>query len=93
MNETILRTQKNGMAMLLLWGVLYLASIGLLIYAAFQMEAEAYAVGVPLLVISVIWFCVGWVPFMGLKPVPYTQLLVHETKAKSACRLLFADKR
>ena len=67
MNETILRTKKNGMAMLLLRGVLYLASIGLLIYAAFQMEAEAYAVGVPLLVISVIWLCVGWIPFMGLK--------------------------
>ena len=67
MNETILRTKKNGMAMLLLWGVLYLASIGLLIYAAFQMEAEVYSVGVPLLVISVIWFCIGWVPFLSLK--------------------------
>ena len=67
MNEKILNTKKNGFGMLLLWGLLYLASIGLLIYAAFQMEAEQYVIGVPCLVISLIWLCIGWIPFLGLK--------------------------
>ena len=32
MNEKILNTKKNGLGMLLLWGILYLISIGLVIF-------------------------------------------------------------
>lgn len=67
MNEIILKTKKNGLAMLILWGILYLASIGVLILGGMQMEVERYVLGVPCLVIGIIWLCIGWIPFCGLK--------------------------
>ncbi|MBR5871934.1 MAG: SPFH domain-containing protein [Clostridia bacterium] len=67
MNEIILNTKKNGLAMLILWGLLFLLSFALLIFAAMQMEVGQYAIGVPCLIVSIIWVCVGWIPFLGLK--------------------------
>lgn len=51
---------KSGMGVLLLSSVLYLAAIGLLIYSA-ALESIAP------LVISLIYICIGWIPFCGLK--------------------------
>ena len=67
MNEKILNTKKNGLAMLLLFGLLYLAALGLLIFGAMQMEFEQYAVGIPCLVVGILWLSVGAIPFRGLK--------------------------
>ena len=47
MNEKILNTKKNGLGMLLLWGILYLVSIGLVIFGGTQMDAYNYAIGIP----------------------------------------------
>ena len=67
MNEKILNTKKNGLAMLLLWGIIYLASIGLMIFGGVQMDAYNYIIGIPVFVVGIIWACVGWIPFLGLK--------------------------
>lgn len=67
MNEIILKTKKNGLAMLFLWGIIYLASLGVLIVGAMQMEAERYALGIPCLIVGILWLCIGWIPFCGLK--------------------------
>ena len=67
MNEKILNTKKNGLAMLLLFGVLYFAALGLLIFGAVQMEMEQYTVGIPCLVVGILWLSVGAIPFRGLK--------------------------
>ena len=67
MNEIILNTKKNGLAMLLLFGVLYLAALGLLIFGAWQMETEQYVLGIPCLVVGILWLGIGIVPFLGLK--------------------------
>ncbi len=67
MTEKILNTKKNGLPMLLLWSVLYLAALGLLIFGAVQMEMERYVTGIPFLVIGILWLCVGFIPFRGLK--------------------------
>lgn len=69
-------TPKSGWAALILSIIAYLASFGLLIGAAFLMEAEAYAAGVPLLVVSILYMCFGWFWFLGLKVVRPGEALV-----------------
>ena len=67
MNEKILNTKKNGLAMLILWGILYLASVGLVIFGGTQMDAYNYAIGIPCLAVGLVWAMIGWIPFLGLK--------------------------
>lgn len=51
---------KNGMGFLLLSSILYLAAIGLLIYASSQDWIAP-------IVILILYLCIGWIPFCGLK--------------------------
>ena len=67
MNEKILNTKKNGLGMLLLWGILYLVSVGLVIFGGTQMDAYNYAIGIPVFAVGIIWAIIGWIPFLGLK--------------------------
>lgn len=74
-SETVM-TPKSGWAALFLSIFAYLASIGLLIGAAFLMEAEVYGAGVPLLIISILYMCFGWFWFLGLKVIRPGEALV-----------------
>jgi regulator of protease activity HflC (stomatin/prohibitin superfamily) len=66
--EIILNNRKNGMTMLFLFIGLYVLAFLLLIFGA----AES-----PLLfLIGLIWVCVGWVPFLGLKVIRPQEALV-----------------
>ncbi len=79
MKEQILSTKKNGMAVLLLTSMLYLAAIALIILGAMTMEeaiALPYALGAVLLIVGIIWACVGWIPYMGLKILKPQEALV-----------------
>ena len=68
MKEIILNNRKNGMTMLFLFIGLYVLAFLLLIFGA----AES-----PLLFpIGLIWVCVGWVPFLGLKVIRPQEALV-----------------
>lgn len=68
MKEIILNNRKNGMTMLFLFIGLYVLAFLLLIFGA----AES-----PLLfLIGLIWVCVGWVPFLGLKVIRPQEALV-----------------
>lgn len=58
--EEKLAPSKNGMAFLLLTSLLYLAALFLTIFFA-QSESSL------LTVIFVIYLCIGWIPFCGLK--------------------------
>lgn len=51
---------KNGMAVLLLCSILYLAAIGLLIYASWLESIAGLA-------FLILYLCLGWIPFCGLK--------------------------
>ena len=53
--EEVVLKPKSGWAVLILAIIAYLGSIGLLIGAAFLIEAEAYGAGVPLLMISILY--------------------------------------
>jgi len=76
MKEIIYSGKKNGMAMLLLTIVAYLAAIGVTILGAMLIETELVALGVVVLVIAIVWLCIGWFPFCGLKVIKPQEALV-----------------
>ena len=53
MEEKILNTRKNGMAVLLLTLLGYVASIALFIYSITLLNADRMLLGVPLLILSI----------------------------------------
>ena len=69
MQEKILTKNKNGMAMLLLFGALYLAGLAATIIGA---EFGRTA----LMVAGIVYLCVGWIFFMGLKVLRPQEALV-----------------
>lgn len=68
MTEKVLSNKKNGMAMMILWIVLYLVALLMTIFGA--------AFVWPLFIIGVVWLCVGWIPFLGLKVLRPQEALV-----------------
>jgi regulator of protease activity HflC (stomatin/prohibitin superfamily) len=68
MTEKVLSNKKNGMAMMILWIILYLAAVLMTIVGA--------AVIWPLFIIGVVWLCIGWIPFLGLKVLKPQEALV-----------------
>ena len=68
MSEIILNNRKNGMAMMSLFIGLYVLAFFLLILGA--------AVSPILFLLGLIWVCVGWIPFLGLKVVKPQEALV-----------------
>ncbi len=69
MTEKLLKRSKNGLATMFLFILLYLLGIGAVIGGAVLMETEgaAFVPGIIPLVLGIIWCCIGWIPFLGLK--------------------------
>ena len=79
MEEKILNTRKNGMAMLLLTLLGYVAAIALFIYCITLLNADrAYRLylGVPLLILSIAYWIAGIFLFCGLKVLKPQEALV-----------------
>ena len=68
LTEIILNNRKNGMAMMFLFIGLYVLAFLLLLFGA--------AASPLLFLIALIWICVGWVPFLGLKVIRPQEALV-----------------
>lgn len=68
MTEKVLSNKKNGMAMMILWIILYLVALLMIILGA--------AFVWPLFIIGVVWLCIGWIPFLGLKVLKPQEALV-----------------
>ena len=75
MQEKVLQNKKNGMAVLLLTILGLIVSLALLIVGGAAMETEK-AWGTPAMIIGLVWLCVGWIPFMGLKVLKPQEALV-----------------
>ena len=69
MQEKVLDNKKNGMAMMMLFILLYAAA------AAF-ITIGATFYWIPLIVIGIIWLSLGWIPFCGLKVLKPQEALV-----------------
>ena len=76
MNEKILSTKKNEMGMLLLFSFLYMIAIAGCIFSAISMGFSVTAPAIIVLIISIIWLSIGWVPFLGLKVLKPQEALV-----------------
>ena len=75
MKEIVLNNKKNGMAMMLLFILLYLAAIGAVVAGGILMDHGRRA-GVALFVPGLIWSVFGWILFMGLKVLKPQEALV-----------------
>ena len=75
MTEKVLNNKKNGMAMMLLFLLLYAAAVGLIIFGAIQMD-QGRTGFLPLFLLGILWTCVGWIPFLGLKVLKPQEALV-----------------
>lgn len=73
MNEKILSNRKNGMAVMLLTIILYLAAIAGTIIGGMILADGGLPV---LLIISIVWLVVGWIPLLGLKVLKPQEALV-----------------
>ncbi len=69
MTEKILTNKKNGMAVLILTTLLYLAAIGTLV---FSIVFDIMAIGI----IAVVWLALGWIPYLGLRILNPQEALV-----------------
>ncbi len=79
MNEKILRTKKNGMAVLLLTSLALIAALALLIAGIVMLEGAESGVSIPgavMAIIGGIWVCIGWIPYIGLKILKPEEALV-----------------
>ena len=76
MEEKILQTKKNGMAVLLLTLAGYVAAIAAFVLAVFQMERENYILGVPLLIVSIVYVVAGIFVLCGLRVLKPQEALV-----------------
>ena len=75
MTEKILNNKKNGMTMLFLFALLYLAALALVIFSAVQLDDGRMGF-VPLMVLGIVWLSAGWIPFLGLKVLKPQEALV-----------------
>ena len=55
MVEKLLNNKKNGMGVLLVLIVAYVAAIGMIVFGAIQMDAHRYLPGVPVFVVGMVW--------------------------------------
>lgn len=69
MTEKILSKNKNGMAMLILFTALYVLAV----LATIAVKSYGISWLVP---VGVVYLCVGWIPFMGLKVLRPQEALV-----------------
>ena len=76
MKEIVLNNKKNGMAVLLLTVLLYLAGIAAMILGGIFGFDKGQGWGVALFVVGVIWVGVGWFPALGLKVLKPQEALV-----------------
>ena len=76
MEEKILNTRKNGMAMLLLTLLGYVAAIALFIYSITLLDADRMLLGVPLLILAIVYAVAGIFLFCGLKVLKPQEALV-----------------
>ncbi len=73
MDEKVLLNKKNGMIVLVLTTLLYLGAIAGCVFGGMIVSDE----GSPaLLVISIIWLCIGWIPYCGLRILKPQEALV-----------------
>ena len=76
MNEKVLQNKKNGMKVLVLTTLSLLAATALVIFGGITMDGGDYTLGAPVFAVGMVWFCIGWIPYSGLKVLKPQEALV-----------------
>ena len=79
MEEKLLTTKKNGMSVLLVTVLLYLAAIPLCMLGSAMTGADGVGVvlaGTALMIVSILWLVLGWILWCGLKVLKPQEALV-----------------
>ena len=76
MKEIVLNNKKNGMSMLLLIVLLYLAGVAFMVVGGIFGIDRGRPWGIVLFVLGIIWVAVGWFPALGLKVLKPQEALV-----------------
>ena len=69
MQEKVLSSKKNGMAMMILFILLYAAATAITVIGSIFYW-------IPVAVVGIIWLSLGWIPFLGLKVLKPQEALV-----------------
>lgn len=75
MTEKILNKKKHGMAVLLMTVLGLIVAFALIIFGAYCDETGK-SIGIPFLIVGIVWFCIGWIPFLSLKILKPQEALV-----------------
>lgn len=80
MKEIVLSNKRNGMAALIFTSLLYILSFGAVIFGGLHMDGELAlvpeAAAIAIFAVGIIWVCIGWIPFLGLKVLKPQEALV-----------------
>ena len=76
MNEKILQNKKNGMRLLVLTTLGMIASLVLTIFGGMTMDSGNEALGIPVFAVGLVWLCLGWIPYLGLRILKPQEALV-----------------
>ena len=76
MEEKVLKKNKNGMAMLMLFIALYVVAIAAIVSGAIMTETAESVIAIILIVIGVVYVGLGWIFFLGLKVLKPQEALV-----------------
>ncbi len=79
MTEKILTTKKNGMAVLLLTTLFYLLAFALIIVGGIAMDGDLAlnsTLALVFVVVGIVWSCIGWLPYLGLRILKPQEALV-----------------
>lgn len=76
MTEKKIDKKQNGLGALIFFILLYLIAIGILILGGFLVENDGAILGTVLLIIGILYSCLGWIPLLGLKVINPQEALV-----------------
>ncbi len=78
MQEIVLKKNKNGMSRMILFIVAYLLGIGVTIFGGVLLETPnaSLTAGVVFLAVGILYMCLGWIFFLGLKVLKPQEALV-----------------
>ena len=76
MNEKVLQNKKNGMTVLVLTTIGLIISLAMIIFGGTRMDAGENALGIPVFVVGLLIFCIGWIPYCGLRVLKPQEALV-----------------
>ncbi|HBB61787.1 MAG TPA: hypothetical protein DCZ61_08370, partial [Lachnospiraceae bacterium] len=76
MKEKVLSGRKNGLLILFVTTILMLASIGGIIFGGILVGDQGRMIGLLPLICGIVFLCVGWILYCGLKVLKPQEALV-----------------